>query len=197
MKKNVPARPFFICWLLGIPLLLASCGPGIYGFSRYYEPGEKEKPFHKQAREYPYGVVAANPDDFQGQLISWFGIVEKVETLKDGRQLVRLTHNQHKNRHLCAGEANSTCRVTVHFKSSGGFSVILALRAPDLVPSLDKVQPGTLMRAFGRVRCKENDDEQMVCDYDEQGGVLLEGVYYRQWPARYYVTTRAASAMRR
>ena len=75
--------------------------------------------------------------------------------------------------------------------------MLLSLRPEDTVPGLDKVQPGTLMRVFGRVRCRQNEDEQMQCDYDEQGGILLEGVYYRQWPARYYVTTRAASQLRR
>ena len=33
--------------------------------------------------------------------------------------------------------------------------------------------------------------------FEEDGALRLEGVYYRQWPARYYSTTRAASSMRR
>ncbi len=185
------------CFAAGALLLAAGCGTGPYGFSKYYATLESEEPFHNQARELAYGVVAANPDDFQEQLIAWFGIVQKVEKTQDGRYVVRMSHNQHKDRHLCSSDANSSCRVTVHFKSSGGFSAVLTLRPEDVVPGLDKVQPGTLMRVFGRVRCRENEEEQMECDYDEQGGALLEGVYYRQWPARYYVTTRAASSMRR
>ena len=31
----------------------------------------------------------------------------------------------------------------------------------------------------------------------DRGGVILEAVYYRQWPARYFVTNRAAASMRR
>ncbi len=177
--------------------LVAACGPGQYGFARYYEPCEPEEPFDNQARDFSYGAVAASPDKYQEQLISWFGIVQKVEATQDGRYRVRMSHNRHKDRHLCGDDTNSSCRVTVHYKSSGGFSAILSLRPEDVVPGLDKVQPGTLMRVFGRVRCRQNDDEQMECDYDEKGGVLLEGVYYRQWPARYYVTTRAASSLRR
>ena len=175
----------------------AGCGAGPYGFARYYVPTDQEEPFFQQTRDYPYGVVAANPDEFDGQLISWFGIVESVSGTKDGRYLVRMTHNRHKERHLCADESNSSCRVTVHFKSSGGFSALLALRPEDLVPGLDKIQPGSLLKVYGRVRCQMAEDGQKTCDYDEQGGVILEGAYYRQWPARYYVTTRRASSLRR
>ncbi len=185
-------------WLFLAALFIAlGCGPGRYGFSRYYAPNDDEAPFDKQAREYAYGVVAANPDDFDGQLIAWFGIVQSVRQTPDGRFALRLSHNKHKERHLCADEANSSCRVTVHFNSSGGFSALLKLNPEDLVPGLDKVQPGTLMRVFGYVRCRRDENDQMGCDYDEQGGILLDGVFYRQWPARYYVTTRAASSMRR
>lgn len=177
--------------------LTAGCGPGPYGFARYYVSMETEEAFYKQARNYTYSAVAADPDDYEGHLIVWFGIVQKIEPTQDGRYLVRLSHNKHKERHLCADDSNSSCRVTVHFKSSGGFSAILALRPEDVVPGLDKVQPGTLLRVYGRVRCRENEDGDKECDYDEQGGVLLDGVYYRQWPARYYVTTRAVESMRR
>jgi len=31
----------------------------------------------------------------------------------------------------------------------------------------------------------------------EGAGIVLDGEYYRQWPARHFVTTRAASTMRR
>ena len=178
-------------------LVVAGCGPGPYGFARYYVPSEAEEPFHTQAREYSYGIVAADPDDFEGQLIAWFGIVEKVTETQDGRWLVRLSHNKHRERHLCESESSSSCRVTVHFKSSGGFSALLDIEPKDLVPSLDKIQPGTLMRVFGRVRCKQDEEGKPQCDFDDQGGVLLDGVYYRQWPARYYITTRAMSSMRR
>lgn len=74
---------------------------------------------------------------------------------------------------------------------------MLALKATDIEPGLERIQPGTLMRIFGKVRCRENADEQLECDYDDKGGVLLDGIYYRQWPAKYYLTTRAADSMLR
>lgn len=182
---------------LGAMFILAGCGAGPYGFSKYYEPLKAERGFDEKAREYTYSAVVAEPDEFQGRLIAWFGIVENMEPTADGRHLIRLSFNKHKERHLCADEANSSCRVTVNYKSTGGFSVAVTLRPEDTVPGLDKIQPGSLMRVFGKVRCRRNDEEQLQCDYDEQGGILLEGEYYRQWPARYFVTTRAAGSMRR
>ncbi len=177
--------------------LVTACGAGPYGFARYYEPNDDEKQFHERATTVPYGVVASKPQDFENVLVAWFGIVEKAELIKDGRHLVRMTHHQHKERHLCADETSSSCRVTVNFKSSGGFSAALLLKPEDLVPGLDKIQPGTLMRVFGQVRCWKGEEVKKECAFDENGGIILDGVFYRQWPARFYSTTRAAGVMRR
>ena len=67
-----------------------------------------------------------------------------------------MSFHTHKERHLCESETSSSCRVTVNFKSTGGFSVLLSLKGEDLIPGLDKVQSGTLMRVFGKVRCQKN-----------------------------------------
>ncbi|MDD5306038.1 MAG: hypothetical protein PHU25_01835 [Deltaproteobacteria bacterium] len=175
----------------------AGCGAGQYGFSRYYVPLDDEESYDEQGKEYGYGDVTSSPSSFEGKLIAWFGVVEKVTQAPDGRYLIALSHRQHQERHLCDDDSSGSCRVTVHFKTSGGFSAIVALTATDTSPGLNKVQPGSLLRVFGKVRCKQNDEEQTVCEYDDRGGVLLDAVYYRQWPARYFVTTRAASTMRR
>jgi hypothetical protein len=195
MTKNGNKQLISLC-LCAIFLSLA-CGAGPYGFSRYYQPSDSEKPYHEKAIDIPYGVVAARPYDYKDSLIAWFGIVEKIEPMKDGRFMVSLSHHRHKDRHLCYDEPQSSCRVTVHFKSSGEFSAALFLKPEDIVPGLDRVQPGTLMRVFGKVRCWEEAKGNQKCNFDDKGGVMLEGVYYRQWPARYYATTRAASGMRR
>jgi hypothetical protein len=181
-----------------VALLAAGCGAGQYGFSRHYVPLDDEEELYAESKELPFETVTADPKDFDGKPIRWFGIVEKVEPTDDGRYKVRMSHHQHQDRHLCEGETNSSCRVTVHFKSSGGFTALLELREEDVVPGLDKVQPGTLVHAYVQVRCRfDEDDEIMVCDYDDLGGLLMDGTYYRQWPARYFVTTRAAGSMRR
>jgi hypothetical protein len=179
-------------------LIAVGCGAGQYGFSRHYTPLDDEEQYYEQSKEYPYESVTSDPADYDGKMLRWFGIVKKVEPTDDGRYRVQMSHQKHEDRHLCEGETHSSCRVTVHFKSSGAFSALLDLRQEDVVPGLDKVQPGSLVHVYGKVRCHmDEDEEQLVCDYDDLGGPLLDGVYYRQWPARYYVTTRAAGSMRR
>jgi hypothetical protein len=174
---------------------LSACGPGPYGFSRYYTPTKEEAPFDETSLEFTYGAVAARPQDYEGRLIGWFGIVESVKPAEDGRFLVRMAFHKHKERHLCEGETESTCRVTVNHKATGGFTAILALRPEDQMASLDKVQNGTLIRVFGKLRCNKDANGNPKCEYDEKGGVILDGVFYRQWPARYYRTTRTAGKM--
>jgi len=178
-------------------LMFTACGAGRYGFSKTYLPNAEEKTYHEQSKEFGYTDINSNPADYRNKLISWFGIVRKVTLTDDGRYQVQMSHRKHSDRHLCSSESNSSCRVTVHFKSSGNFSVLLNLKPSDTQAGLDKVQPGSLLRVFGKVRCRENDDEQMECDYDDLGGILLDGEFYRQWPARYFVTTRAVGSMRR
>lgn len=178
-------------------LLLSACGANPYGFSRSYVVNDDEKIYDQQSRSYTYGAVTAKPHDYIDQTIAWFGIVEEIQPTRDGRYLIRLAHHKHKERHLCNGETESTCRVTVNTGSSGGFSTVIELTPEDILPNVDKLRKGSLLRVFGKVNCKENDAEEMICDRDEKGGILFEGVFYRHWPPRYYVTTRAAGQMRR
>jgi len=180
-----------------VAAVLAGCGAGRWGYDRSYVPLKEERPFHEGGSELAYSEVTTDPADYRDRLVAWFGMVESVEPAEGGKHTVRMSHHKHQDRHLCKTDSKRSCRVTVHFKSSGGFSAVLDLRPEDMEASLDKVQPGSLLRVFGKVRCREDEDEQVVCDYDDQGGVILEGEHYRQWPARYYVTTRAASIMRR
>ena len=174
---------------------IAGCGSGPYSYARYYEPLEAERPYHETSREFTLGAVTARPQDFDGQLIAWFGIVEKVLDTKDGRSLVRLSFHKHKNRHLCEGETESTCRVTVNQGSTGKFAAAVFLKPEDMKPGLDKIQPGTLMRIIGKVRCVEDENGDPKCDTDAKNGIIIYCDYYRQWPARHYRTTRSAGKM--
>ena len=196
--KNRPTHRVFLSFVMLLAALFgAACGPGPYGYARYYTPTKVEKPFFEQAEKHPYRVVAATPDKYQDIVLAWFGIVQTITATKDGLYLIHLSHNKQKERHLCDGESSSSCRVTVHYKSTGNFSTITSLKPAEVKPGLDRVQPGTLMLIYGKVQCDKSADEQLRCAYDDHGGLLLKSVYYRQWPARYYVTTRAAEALRR
>lgn len=183
--------------LIATALLAVGCGAGQYGFAKKYVPLGDEEDFWEQSKSFTYDAVNTDPDDYEGKLIGWFGVVQKVTKKDDGKYEVRMAHRKHQPRHLCSSDSIRSCRVTVHFRSSGSFSALLDLLPKDTAAGLDKVQPGSLMRVYGKVRCRENDDEQIVCDYDDMGGVLLDGSYYRQWPVRFFVTTRSASELKR
>ncbi len=182
-------------FLLTAVIFVSSCGPGIYGYSKTYSPLKDEKVYYDTAREFTYAAVASRPQDFKDYLLGWFGIVESITPSADGRYLVKMQFHKHRARHLCDGETKSTCRVTVNQRSTGVFTVKLKIREQDLVPGLDKIQPKTLIRVYGKPICKKNADNEFQCEQDEQGGVVLEGEYYRQWPARHYRTTLASDVM--
>jgi hypothetical protein len=191
--SSVKRSLFSLAWLAA----LAGCGAGQYGFSQTYTPLGDEEPFDAAGKEFVYEEVNGDPAAFDGKTIAWFGVVEKVTLNDDGRYAIQLSQRKHQPRHLCDSDADDSCRVTVHFASAGGFTAWVRLRPEDAQAGLDKVQPGSLLRVYGKLRCRLNDDEQKVCDYDDRGGVVLDADYYRQWPARYFVTTRAAASMRR
>lgn len=178
-----------------VALSFLGCGAGPYGFARYYVPLDQEESYHEQSEAYTLGAVTARPQDYKGRLIGWFGVVKNVQATKDGRSLIQLAFHKHKTRHLCEGETASTCRVTVNHRSTGSFSAAVMLSDTDKKPGLDKVQPGTLMRVFGQIRCIEDDNGDPRCDRDKNDNVILYCDYYRQWPARYYRTTRSANKM--
>jgi hypothetical protein len=188
-----------IIGLTCLPLLLSACGGGGYGYAKYYVPTRAEKPFDETSMEYTHGVVAVKPEDFNGKLIAWFGVVKDIEPMKDGRHRVHLSFHKHRERHLCETEMENSCRVTINQRSTGDFTAILKIDPEDLIPGLDKIQPGTLMRVFGKVRCRQVNSEYELdkweCDKDKHGGVLLIGEFYRQWPRREYRTTHTSNKM--
>ena len=194
-QVEMKQRGFVFLSIATAAVALSGCGAGTYGFSRYYTPTDEEEPFHETSREFTYGAVTARPRDFRDQSVSWFGVVQSVKQTADGRQTIRLAYHKHKERHLCEGETESTCRVTIHHKSTGGFTAVVRLRSQDQSSGLEKVRPGTLMRVFGKVRCKKDVNGDPVCARDDEGGVILDCEYYRQWPVRYYRTTRSAGKM--
>lgn len=197
--KELEKTGMGIIGFLCAALALAACGGGQYGYAKYYRPVKSEKRFHESSKEYTFGIVAAKPEDFNGKLIAWFGVVKDIEPLKDGTHRIRLTYHKHRERHLCETEMENSCRVTVNGRSTGEFTAILKLDPEDLIPGLDKLQPGTLIRVFGKVRCRQVNSEYELdkweCDKDKNGGVLLIGEHYRQWPRREYRTTHTSNKM--
>jgi hypothetical protein len=176
---------------------LAGCGAGPYNYARTYKPNMAEKPLLKVADTPNYSELTLRTEEWKGQLITWFGVVLSVEPAQGGKHLVRLAHVLHQERHLCKDEGSRTCRVTVSDARTGEFSALLDIKASDLEPGLDKLQPGSLLRVYGKLRCGVDPEKGLACERDSNDMVLLEGVAYRHFPPRHYVTPRRATEMRR
>jgi hypothetical protein len=169
----------FACCALG-------CGGGSYGHTRTYEPLISEKPHFDRAQELSYEQVKRAPYDYKATQIAWFGVVEKIEALPDGRTALRLGFRTHQARHLCKDEYQDSCRVTVSQTSSGPF--VARLQLSDAEKNTDqRVWVGSLMKLYGTP----------TGDYDEHGDPVLEVSYHRHWPRGTYVTTAQRRAMKR
>lgn len=177
-------------WVHALAVVLVAVGgcynPGPYGFDHHYVPLRAERALHERAQEAVFNDVRTDPEQFQGQLIGWFGEVEQIGAGQDGEDLLRLSFRTHQERHLCADEERSSCRVTVSQASSGSFSAALRLRPEDR-QGRNRVAPGSLLRVY----C------QVTGDYDAEGGPLLRCESYRHWPRGQWVHTGARNRMRR
>lgn len=176
-----------IAVLLG--LVSAGCsGAGPYGHARSYSPLDEEESWAARSQnEAVYDEVRRMPEQFQGQTLSFFGVVTGVAPADGGRSRVSLQVRTHQDRHLCEDETERSCRVTVSGRDGGPFTAVLTLR-PEDQQGENRVQVFSLLRVFGTLAPGE---------YDDQGGFVLRGAYYRHWPRGEYVTTDAAGAMRR
>jgi len=160
---------------------------GPYGYDQHYVPLRAERTFFEHGQEAVYNDVRTDPEEFRGQLLSWFGVVEQVgnEADRGGRE-IRLSFRSHQDRHLCSEEERNTCRVTVSQASSGTFTAVVQLRPEDL-QGRNRVAPGSLLRAY----CRAGSE------YDAEGGPLLRCEYYRHWPRGQWVDTGMRNSMRR
>lgn len=121
-------------------------------------------------------------------MVDFFGVVTEVMAGRGASpSRVALQLRTHQARHLCADEAESSCRVTVNPTDGGPFTAVLTLREED-ISGENRVQVNSLLRVYGTVQQGE---------YDANGGPVIQAGYYRHWPRGEYVTTANASSMRR
>ena len=167
-------------------LLLSACGGNPYGYAPQYAPTSDEDAYYESAVEVSYEEARRDPAGLGDQLIGWFGIVKSVKDLGGGMSLVSMQMHYHQPRHLCAGELDSSCRVTVSDRSGGPFSARVTLR-PEDQSGRDRVYAGSLLKIYGHA----------TTEYDDDGGPILAADYYRHWPRNTYVTTTHSRNMRR
>lgn len=168
-----------LCW--------AACGgSGNYNFARSYEPLRAEKSHYKSAQAVPYEDVKRDPNGFRSEEIGWFGVVQGVRDLGDGRTRLSLALHAHQERHLCRDQSASSCRLTIAERDLGPFTADLTLK-PEEKQGPDRVWVGSLLKIYGHASGEYADD----------GGPVLNVTYYRHWPRGTFVTTADRASMRR
>lgn len=159
---------------------------GPYGYDLHYVPLDEEEDLIDQSQEAVFNEVRTDPEDFQGSMISWFGVVEQVGATEGGESLIRLSFRTHQERHLCGDAERETCRVTVSQASSGSFTARVRLR-PEDTQGRNNMGPGSLLRVYCNVSG----------EYDSEGGPLLACEQYRHWPRGQWADTGMRDQMRR
>jgi hypothetical protein len=176
--------------LLGPTLLLGGvpgCGSaGPYGYARTYEALDVERPHLAQAVEASYEEVRrARPEN--APYISWFGVVTALDVdAATGAVRAAVSLRVHQDRHLCSDGSSGSCRVTVSDREIGTFTATFTIHDEDR-EGARRLWTGSLVRVYGRA----------TGEADESGGPIIAADYYRHWPIHTFVTTNAASSMRR
>ena len=169
-------------------MLSAACGGGgQYNHARTYKPLGPEKD-HLEAAEQHVSLeeVKRDPNGFKEHELGWFGVVTNVAEAEDGKSLLTLSLRAHQERHLCEGENDDTCRLTVSERDLGSFTVAVDVKPDDKVGK-DRLWVGSLVRVYGHP----------TGEYDANGAPLIDVEYYRHFPRGTYVTTAARAGMRR
>ncbi len=176
--------------LAAATVALGCASGGRYGYARTYVPLDEEESPARRAEEPVYDEVRRAPDQYQGRLLSFFGVVTSVGNASgnaSGSTRVGMQQRTHQERHLCEDDNDRTCRVTVNARDGGPFTAVVQLRTGDAAGE-NRVQTNSLLRVFGTV---------IQGEYDAAGGPVIAVQYYRHWPRGEYVTTANAGAMRR
>lgn len=165
----------------------AGCGSGgPYGYSRTYEPLGAERPFFDAAVESSYEEVRRTRPE-NATLVSWFGVVTALEVdAGTGAVQAAMSLRVHQDRHLCSDGSSDSCRVTISDREIGTFTARFTIHDEDR-EGARRLWTGSLVRVYGRA----------TGETDSAGGPIIAAEYYRHWPIHTFVTTSAASSMRR
>jgi hypothetical protein len=178
-------RKLSVCTLSIV--LASACASDPYGYAPQYVPVSDEEPFMEGATEPSYEEVRRDPSSYQAGRIGWYGVVDSIDgPAASGRARVALSHHFHQERHLCADQFDSSCRVTVSQRAGGPFTAWVDLRPEDR-DGRNRVYAGSLLKVYG----------QVTTEYDDRGGPVFRVEYYRHWPRGTYVTTGRSANMRR
>jgi len=167
---------------------LPSChSAGPYGHSKVYAPSGAEEGAVAGNKEYDPLLAERSLDKLKGRSVWLFGVVTNRGSGPGGAAYVALSLRTLQQRNLCESADEESCRVTVSEREMGRAHALLALSAEDEMGQ-DSVGLGSLLRVVGSV----------TQDLDPNDGTpILRASFYRHWPRGAFVTTKAASTMKR
>jgi hypothetical protein len=181
------AGPRLACLSLAALSILACHGGGPYGHSKAYAPTSAEQGAIAGNKEYDPLLAERSLEKLKGRSVWLFGVVTHRGSGSGGAANVALSLRTLQQRNLCSSDDEDTCRVTVSEREMGRAHALLALAAEDDMGQ-DSVGLGSLLRVVGTVT-EELDPND--------GTPILRASFYRHWPRGSYVTTKAASVMKR
>ena len=176
-----------LCVSAAVLSLLSCRSAGPYGHSKVYAPTGAEESAVASNKEYDPLLAERSLDKLKGRSVWLFGVVTNRGSGSGGATYVALSLRSLQQRNLCESADEDTCRVTVSEREMGRVHALLALSAEDEMGQ-DGVGLGSLLRIVGNV----------TQDLDPNDGTpILRASFYRHWPRGSFVTTKAASVMKR
>ncbi len=176
------------CWppVLAFSLSVLGCqGAGAYGHSPHYVELDEEGVAVAGAREYDPIMAEKQPDQWRQRKITLFGVVERRDPGPGGQARLTLSVRRLEPRNLCSEKTDEdSCRVTVSDKDFGVVEALVSLRGDDHVGPRS-VGARSLVRVVGTIGE----------DVAPTGAPVFHAVWYRHWPAFYYVTRASARDM--
>ena len=167
--------------------LLSCHGAGPYGHSKVYAATGAEEGAVAGNKEYDPLLAERSLDKLKGRSVWLFGVVTNRGSGPGGATYVALSLRSLQQRNLCESADEDSCRVTVSEREMGRAHALLALSAEDEMGQ-DSVGLGSLLRVVGSV----------TQDLDPNDGTpVLRASFYRHWPRGSFVTTKAASVVKR
>lgn len=175
-------------WIALPLLLMVSCrSAGPYGHSKIYSPLSEEEHAVASNQQYDGLLAERSFDKVRGKSVWLFGVVTNRGSGPGGAAYVAVSLRTLQLRNLCDSDDEDTCRVTVSDREMGRVHILLSLAADDDLGE-HSVGIGSLVRVVGTV----------TSDIDPTDGTPIIRVdYYRHWPRGFYVTTKAAGALKR
>lgn len=179
-------RSIAVLALLAALVLVPACGGGgQYGYAHEYSTIDGEDAYlHRTVDASFEEVRRLRPGE--RPFVGWFGIVTEEPTQDGDVTRLVLSLRAHQDRHLCSTSSSDSCRVTVSEREIGRFVARVHVRPEDSAEGRTRLQVGSLVRVYG-VSPGNDESEQPI----------VEAEWYRHWPPHYFVTTAAASSMRR